>query len=210
MFRMNCRGKSRSVDQSFHLNNPFADLDIISRVTTSHSNTQTPRDSTSSTPHSETPQSASPVRQQHLSSTSSAASSAASSGTAGGATVSKKQETITYTVKENDTITSVSASFDITPSELIKTNRLSTRNIFPGQVLRIPPKSNLITPNNSPVKTQQHGQQGNNGRTGDGGVTGTSSSGGNYSKSESSRKFIKINVKHITDGNVRVSFSYQV
>ncbi|CAG7833617.1 unnamed protein product [Allacma fusca] len=179
------RAKSRSVDQSFHLNNPFADLDIISRVTTSHGNVAKREDSSSS--NSETPTMSSPIKQQQ-------------------STV-KKQESISYTVKDNDTITSVSASFDITPSELIKTNRLSTRTIFPGQVLRIPPKSKLSTPNNSPIKTS--GSHDGNGRSGTGLGAGTGSLTGNYpgsaSKNESSRKFIKINVKHITDGNGVVS-----
>ncbi|KAJ9594972.1 hypothetical protein L9F63_013736, partial [Diploptera punctata] len=46
--------------------------------------------------------------------------------------------TITYTVR--DTLTSVAARFDTTPSELTKLNRLTTRLIFPGQVLYVPDK----------------------------------------------------------------------
>ncbi|XP_023727829.1 oxidation resistance protein 1 isoform X6 [Cryptotermes secundus] len=48
--------------------------------------------------------------------------------------------TITYTVKASDTLTSVAARFDTTPSELTKLNRLTTRLIFPGQVLYVPDK----------------------------------------------------------------------
>lgn len=37
-------------------------------------------------------------------------------------------------------MTSVAARFDTTPSELTKLNRLTTRLIFPGQVLYVPDK----------------------------------------------------------------------
>ncbi|KDR11626.1 Oxidation resistance protein 1, partial [Zootermopsis nevadensis] len=40
----------------------------------------------------------------------------------------------------SDTLTSVAARFDTTPSELTKLNRLTTRLIFPGQVLYVPDK----------------------------------------------------------------------
>jgi len=41
-------------------------------------------------------------------------------------------------VKDSDTLTSVAARFDTTPSELAKMNRLATRLVFPGQVLFVP------------------------------------------------------------------------
>lgn len=43
-------------------------------------------------------------------------------------------------VKASDTLTSVAARFDTTPSELAKMNRLATRLVFPGQVLYVPDK----------------------------------------------------------------------
>lgn len=43
-------------------------------------------------------------------------------------------------VKASDTLTSVAARFDTTPSELAKMNRLATRLVFPGQVLFVPDK----------------------------------------------------------------------
>jgi LysM repeat protein len=43
-------------------------------------------------------------------------------------------------VEASDTLTSVAARFDTTPSELTKLNRLTTRLIFPGQVLYVPNK----------------------------------------------------------------------
>nr|CAD7262085.1 unnamed protein product [Timema shepardi] len=43
-------------------------------------------------------------------------------------------------VEPADTLTSVAARFDTTPSELTKLNRLTTRLVFPGQVLYVPDK----------------------------------------------------------------------
>jgi len=79
-----------------------------------------------------------------------------------------------HVVKDTDTIPSIAASYDVTPSELIRYNRLATRVVFPGQVLKIPPRSSSqdykppVAPREEPVYQ---------------------------------RKFIKIHVRHITDGN---------
>ncbi|XP_050541418.1 oxidation resistance protein 1 isoform X4 [Daktulosphaira vitifoliae] len=51
--------------------------------------------------------------------------------------------TITYKVEASDTLTSVAARFDTTPSELAILNRLSSRTVFPGQVIRVPDKKRL-------------------------------------------------------------------
>ncbi|ENN76261.1 hypothetical protein YQE_07226, partial [Dendroctonus ponderosae] len=48
------------------------------------------------------------------------------------------ENTTTYTVVDRDTLTSVAARFDTTPSELTKLNRLATPYIFPGQQLYVP------------------------------------------------------------------------
>lgn len=48
--------------------------------------------------------------------------------------------TTTYTVGNRDTLTSVAARFDTTPSELTQLNRLSTSFIYPGQQLLVPDK----------------------------------------------------------------------
>lgn len=40
----------------------------------------------------------------------------------------------------NDTLTSIAARFDTTPSELTKLNKLSTRYVYPGQVIAVPDK----------------------------------------------------------------------
>uniref|UniRef100_W8AGU9 Nuclear receptor coactivator 7 n=1 Tax=Ceratitis capitata TaxID=7213 RepID=W8AGU9_CERCA len=49
--------------------------------------------------------------------------------------------TKTYTVGNRDTLTSVAARFDTTPSELTHLNRLNSSFIYPGQQLLVPDKS---------------------------------------------------------------------
>lgn len=51
--------------------------------------------------------------------------------------------TITYTVGDRDTLTSVAARFDTTPSELTALNRLGSSFIYSGQTLLVPDKSKL-------------------------------------------------------------------
>jgi len=48
--------------------------------------------------------------------------------------------TISYTVGNRDTLTSVAARFDTTPSELTHLNRLNSSFIYPGQQLLVPDK----------------------------------------------------------------------
>ncbi|XP_054273068.1 nuclear receptor coactivator 7-like isoform X3 [Macrosteles quadrilineatus] len=48
--------------------------------------------------------------------------------------------TLLRIVEPNDTLASVAAHFDITPSELAILNRLPSRTVFPGQVIRVPDK----------------------------------------------------------------------
>ncbi|XP_076666758.1 TLD domain-containing protein mustard isoform X8 [Andrena cerasifolii] len=54
--------------------------------------------------------------------------------------VSQPINTIAYTVGDRDTLTSVAARFDTTPSELSKLNRLGSTFIYPGQQLCVPAK----------------------------------------------------------------------
>ncbi|XP_063633965.1 nuclear receptor coactivator 7 isoform X7 [Cydia splendana] len=120
--------------------------------------------------------------------------------------------TITYTVRDRDTLTSLAARFDTTPSELTKLNRLATQFIFPGQRLLVPDKK----------------------KGGDKDSDGPSESGDNTSEStvgppsepaqekeildslrpvspeaptssSAPQRFLKINVRHITDGQGVVS-----
>ncbi|KAG5680738.1 hypothetical protein PVAND_010228 [Polypedilum vanderplanki] len=57
--------------------------------------------------------------------------------------------TIQYTVKDRDTLTSVAARFDTTPSELTQLNRLGSSFIYSGQVLLVPDKSKIKDDDNS-------------------------------------------------------------
>ncbi|XP_059149976.1 oxidation resistance protein 1-like isoform X2 [Physella acuta] len=50
----------------------------------------------------------------------------------------KPKGTFEYTVKDGDTLVRIGAHFDVTPSELIKLNRLVSRTVFTGQTLFIP------------------------------------------------------------------------
>ncbi|XP_076284047.1 TLD domain-containing protein mustard isoform X5 [Lasioglossum baleicum] len=54
--------------------------------------------------------------------------------------VSQPISTIAYTVGDRDTLTSVAARFDTTPSELSKLNRLGSTFIYSGQQLWVPAK----------------------------------------------------------------------
>ncbi|KAL0895544.1 hypothetical protein ABMA27_011647 [Loxostege sticticalis] len=120
-------------------------------------------------------------------------------------------KTTTYTVRDRDTLTSLAARFDTTPSELTKLNRLATQFIFPGQTLLVPDKR----------------------KDGDKDSDGPSESGDNTSESTQAtsepaqekeildslrpvspeaptsssnpQRFLKINVRHITDGQGVVS-----
>lgn len=40
-----------------------------------------------------------------------------------------------FQVSENDTLASIAAHFDTTPTELQKLNKMFTRNVFAGQVI---------------------------------------------------------------------------
>jgi len=56
------------------------------------------------------------------------------SSTSGSSGRLASEETLAYTVHGSDTLTSVAARFDTTPSELVSLNKLHSRLIFPGQV----------------------------------------------------------------------------
>ncbi|XP_046440242.1 uncharacterized protein LOC124191218 isoform X7 [Daphnia pulex] len=58
----------------------------------------------------------------------------------GGSNSRLAEDTLAYTVQSNDTLTSLAARFDTTPSELVAINKLHSRLIFPGQVLLVPRK----------------------------------------------------------------------
>ncbi|XP_066906102.1 oxidation resistance protein 1 isoform X8 [Halyomorpha halys] len=123
-------------------------------------------------------------------------------------------KTTTYKVEATDTLTSVAARFDTTPSELVKLNRLAARTVFPGQVIRVPDKEG---------KKEKEGDE-------DGASHTTSTERSDNTDEEDMletlrvsspkpghvervgtpsspllEKFLKINVRHITDGQGVVS-----
>lgn len=119
---------------------------------------------------------------------------------------------MTYTVRDRDTLTSLAARFDTTPSELTKLNRLATQFIFPGQTLLVPDK-------------RKDGDKDSDGPSESGDNTSESTQGppsepaqekeildslrpGSPEAPTSScapQRFLKINVRHITDGQGVVS-----
>ncbi|XP_037964092.2 oxidation resistance protein 1 isoform X7 [Plutella xylostella] len=121
-------------------------------------------------------------------------------------------KTKTYTVRDRETLTSLAARFDTTPSELTKLNRLATQFIFPGQTLLVPDK-------------RKDGDKDADGRSDSGDNTSESTQGAPSepanekeileslrpsspeapSSSAGPQRFLKINVRHITDGQGVVS-----
>ncbi|CAK1600006.1 unnamed protein product [Parnassius mnemosyne] len=121
-------------------------------------------------------------------------------------------KTMTYTVRDRDTLTSVAAHFDTTPSELTKLNRLATQFVFPGQTLLVPDK-------------RKDGDKDSDGPSESGDNTSESTQGAPSepaqekeildslrpvspeapASSNAPQRFLKINVRHITDGQGVVS-----
>ncbi|XP_045512316.1 nuclear receptor coactivator 7 isoform X7 [Pieris brassicae] len=120
-------------------------------------------------------------------------------------------KTMTYTVRDRDTLTSLAARFDTTPSELTKLNRLATQFIFPGQTLLVPDK-------------RKDGDKDSDGPSESGDNTSESTQGAPSEPAQEKelldnlrpgspeapannapQRFLKINVRHITDGQGVVS-----
>uniref|UniRef100_A0A182NLI8 LysM domain-containing protein n=1 Tax=Anopheles dirus TaxID=7168 RepID=A0A182NLI8_9DIPT len=153
--------------------------------------------------------------------------------------------TITYTVKDRDTLTSVAARFDTTPSELTQLNRLASSFIYSGQQLLVPDKNakssadgesdtSTERSSNSPTEGRRKGSQedlsqdekdlleglrpgspkpghiervaspntqsGGGSGGGGGGRSATGGGGGDDDDPVTIQRFLKINVRHITDG----------
>ncbi|XP_068222732.1 oxidation resistance protein 1 isoform X3 [Palaemon carinicauda] len=194
------RGKSRSVDHSIH--SPF-DLDVLRRKIGERTSSEPSRDASSPSPE--------PVdgSKENIS---------PSEKKMGGRS-QPNPPSMTYTVSANDTLTSVAARFDTTPSELTKLNRLNTRFLFPGQVLAVPDKSAINDEKTAPVNAQEE----SNGQDllanirpvtpTQRGDTKIPLSPPNYPRTPANsvdvdrsldqdclEKFLKISVRHITDG----------
>ncbi|XP_022213463.2 oxidation resistance protein 1 isoform X14 [Drosophila obscura] len=141
--------------------------------------------------------------------------------------------TISYTVGNRDTLTSVAARFDTTPSELTHLNRLNSSFIYPGQQLLVPDKSakdedgassstnegadggGSISGKSSPIERKLSGDESRERDILEGlrpgspkpghieRVGGNSQAEDEANKSDDpviTQRFLKINVRHITDG----------
>ncbi|XP_032289397.1 nuclear receptor coactivator 7 isoform X5 [Drosophila virilis] len=151
--------------------------------------------------------------------------------------------TISYTVGNRDTLTSVAARFDTTPSELTHLNRLNSSFIYPGQQLLVPDKSakddastsssgtidggggggggGSLSGKSSPIERKLSGDESKQEKDILEGlrpgspkpghierVVGNSSVGNSQAEENADRsddpvitqRFLKINVRHITDG----------
>ncbi|XP_052849257.1 nuclear receptor coactivator 7 isoform X15 [Drosophila gunungcola] len=140
--------------------------------------------------------------------------------------------TISYTVGNRDTLTSVAARFDTTPSELSHLNRLNSSFIYPGQQLLVPDKSAKddassssthdadgasLSGKSSPVERKLSGDESREKDILEGLRPGSPKpghiervGGGSQQQAEEeanksddpviTQRFLKINVRHITDG----------
>ncbi|XP_023178948.2 nuclear receptor coactivator 7 isoform X9 [Drosophila hydei] len=149
--------------------------------------------------------------------------------------------TISYTVGNRDTLTSVAARFDTTPSELTHLNRLNSSFIYPGQQLLVPDKTakddastssagtvdgaggGSISGKSSPIERKLSSDESKQEKDILEGlrpgspkpghierIVGNSSNAGGNSQAEENadrsddpvitQRFLKINVRHITDG----------
>ncbi|XP_017082137.1 nuclear receptor coactivator 7-like isoform X5 [Drosophila eugracilis] len=140
--------------------------------------------------------------------------------------------TISYTVGNRDTLTSVAARFDTTPSELTHLNRLNSSFIYPGQQLLVPDKSakddassssthdadgGSLSGKSSPVERKLSGDESREKDILEGLRPGSPKPGhiervGGNSQQQAeeeanksddpviTQRFLKINVRHITDG----------
>ncbi|CAB0019069.1 unnamed protein product, partial [Nesidiocoris tenuis] len=136
-----------------------------------------------------------------------------SSGSKGKAPIADMTTAVDTWVEASDTLTSVAARFDTTPSELCKINRLAARTVFPGQVIRVPVKSSKtdkgegdddggdrVSQTTSTERSENTDEEDmldtlrvNSPKPGHAERVGTPSS-------PHLEKFLRINVRHITDG----------
>ncbi|XP_016962377.3 uncharacterized protein LOC108032877 isoform X6 [Drosophila biarmipes] len=141
--------------------------------------------------------------------------------------------TISYTVGNRDTLTSVAARFDTTPSELTHLNRLNSSFIYPGQQLLVPDKKSKdkddvssssthdldgsLSGKSSPVERKLSGDESREkdileglrpGSPKPGHIERVGGSSQQQAEEEANKsddpvitqRFLKINVRHITDG----------
>ncbi|XP_023247916.1 oxidation resistance protein 1 isoform X9 [Copidosoma floridanum] len=133
--------------------------------------------------------------------------------------LSQQINTIAYTVGDRDTLTSVAARFDTTPSELSKLNRLVSRFIYPGQQLFVPVKGEATSGDGRSESTgsdaTQEGHEGQDELPADekellDNLRPVSPKPGHLERVKTpamdedshtyKERFLKITVRHITDG----------
>ncbi|KAL9963260.1 hypothetical protein ACROYT_G032443 [Oculina patagonica] len=116
-----------------------------------------------------------------------------------------------YLVDTNDTLAKIALSFDTTPSELTRINKLSSRMLFPGQTLFVPdkgletstsaesePSSSLpVTKPPQPLVTKENGNTHNGDHET---VKLTKDVSWEEEEEEITEHYLKIYAKYITDG----------
>jgi len=121
---------------------------------------------------------------------------------------SEEEEEVSHLVSGSETLISIAARYDTTPSVLAQHNKLTSRLIFPGQKLRIPPpKAKTPDAPSSPMLSKDEGVK-------------PSVAGKKLEKAEQptypeepemvDTQFVRVNVRHITDGKGIVSGSLLV
>ncbi|XP_032219049.2 oxidation resistance protein 1 isoform X2 [Nematostella vectensis] len=123
-----------------------------------------------------------------------------------------------YTVTNSDTLPKIALRFDTTPSELTRLNRLTSRMLFPGQVIFVPNKSALpepqailsSAPHDAPPlaplsPSLVNGSQARANACKHGKVHLTKTVSLTDDEEEISEHFLKISAKYITDGQGVVS-----
>ncbi|XP_031345100.1 oxidation resistance protein 1-like isoform X2 [Photinus pyralis] len=132
------------------------------------------------------------------------------------------ENTTLYTVANRDTLTSVAARFDTTPSELTKLNKLGTSFIFPGQQLYVPVRidkdlkdvtSHVDSHDDLPLEEKElldnlrpvSPKPGHAERVRTPSYNQASIPEQDEESTSFSERFLKINVRHITDGQGVVS-----
>lgn len=123
--------------------------------------------------------------------------------------------TTTYIVDNRDTLTAVAARYNTTPSELTHINRLGSSFIYPGQILLVPAPSESIQSSSTTLSTTKIKSSKDDLHTSDkdilDGLRPNSPKPGHIERISSPnikndddpvviQRFLKINVRHITDG----------
>ncbi|KAL5288990.1 hypothetical protein ACFFRR_009285 [Megaselia abdita] len=121
--------------------------------------------------------------------------------------------TTSYVVLNRDTLTSIAAKFETTPTELTHLNKLNSSFIYPGQTLQVPDKSASIKSEDDSNVSDRSSPLLHNKSADDDTLDGLKPSSSSPKPGHIERfrneeqqdtiitqRFLKINVRHITDG----------